>query len=192
MKKYAWIICFLIIFTSCTNKKTEENNVKGCDGDEICDVKNQADMSGYETMKDANHRFISIPMQDFLVKTENKESGIFYFGYVACPWCQEAVPVMNEVAKQLDLNIYYIDKKAETSDEATIAKVEDVLKGILTEMDGKPHLYVPEVVVVKDGEIIDHHLSTIGDYDAHERTMTAQEQEQLKHLYQDLFSKLKE
>ena len=46
----------------------------------------------------------------------------------------------NEVAKQLDLNIYYIDKKAETSDEATIAKVEDVLKDILTEMDGKPHL----------------------------------------------------
>lgn len=193
MKKHIWLLCFFLIIVGCSNKsKDDENNVRGCDGDDICDISDQADMSGYETMKDADHRFVSIQMNDFLIKMENKESGIFYFGYESCPWCKEAVPIMNEVAKEQSLNIYYIDKKAETSDEATVGKVEEVLSDILTEMDGKPHLYVPEVVVVKDGNVMDHHLGTIGDYDAHERTMTSQEAAQLKQRYQEMFSKIKE
>lgn len=151
-----------------------------------------ADMSGYEGFDDAQHHFMKATMQDIIDKIENKESGIVYFGYATCPWCIEAVPIMNEVAKTNDQFIYYVDKKASSSDETTTAKVESLLSDVLTkDDDGKPHLYVPEVIIIQDGKVIANHLGTVEDHDAHERTLTTAEQAQLQTTYEDMFEKLK-
>ena len=40
-----------------------------------------------------------------------KESAILYFGYPSCPWCVEALPVMNEVMKADKQHILYIRTK---------------------------------------------------------------------------------
>lgn len=56
-------------------------------------------------------------------------------------------------------------------------------EGVLT-------LYVPLVLVVKNGEVIDGHESTLDGHDATEREMTDDEKAQLKKIYETLLGKL--
>lgn len=195
MKK-VWILAFLgiLLLAGCNKKQEENTNTKkqGCDDSPVCDVAKSADMSAYEGFDVENNQFIEITMDDAIQKMETDASGIFYFGFPTCPWCIEAVPIMNEVAQEMDLHIYYINKRAETSNEENIAKMTTLLKDIVSENDeGVPTLYVPEVVVINEGEITDHHADTVPNHDAHERKMSEEEQSQLKEIYQELFAKLK-
>lgn len=99
---------------------------------------------------------------------------------------------MNEVAKELDLNIFYIDKKADTTKEedskAIEARIPDKLE---KDDDGNPHLYVPYVITMKEGEITSYHTGTVDSHDAHERKMTDEEKAELKKIYQEMFQSLK-
>lgn len=195
MKK-VWLLAFLgiLLLAGCNKKQEENTNTKkqGCDDSPVCDVAKSADMSAYEGFDVENNQFIEITMDDAIQKMETDASGIFYFGFPTCPWCIEAVPIMNEVAQEMDLHIYYINKRAETSNEENIAKMTTLLKDIVSENDeGVPTLYVPEVVVINEGEITDHHADTVPNHDAHERKMSEEEQAQLKEIYQELFAKLK-
>ena len=54
--------------------------------------------------------------------------------------------------------------------------------------DGEYQLYVPFVVVVKDGKAVSGHIGTVDGHDAHERSMTDKEKQELKKLYEDMFS----
>lgn len=54
-------------------------------------------------------------------------------------------------------------------------------EGVLT-------LYVPLVLVVKDGKVIDGHEGTLESHDATERKMTNDEKEQLTKIYTKLVS----
>ena len=44
---------------------------------------------------------------------ENKESGIVYFGFSDCPWCQEALPILKQVLEEQKLNCYYVQTRDE-------------------------------------------------------------------------------
>ena len=57
-------------------------------------------------------------------------------------------------------------------------------EGILT-------LYVPLVLVVKNGKVIDGHEGTLESHDATERKMTNDEKEQLTKIYTKLMSEAK-
>lgn len=194
-KRYT-LLCLsslLLLLGGCTKEVETKSETQGCDDDTpTCAVADAADMSAYEGFLEEENQFIQIPMKDAILKLESESSGIFYIGYPTCKWCIEAVPVMNEVAKANNQQIYYIDKKAETSDEASILKMEELLSDILTTNDeGKKTLFVPEVIVVKDGEIIANHMGTVEDHDAKERKMNAEEVAQLKLTYEEMFQKLK-
>lgn len=193
-KTICWLFISLLLCSSCSanNKKQEDKGPKGCDGDEVCDVTDRADMTSYEGFMDEKHQFIEVPMSDFLLKLDAGATGIYYFGYTTCPWCVEAVPIMNEVAKELDLNIFYIDKKAETTKEEDSKAIEARIPDKLDkDDDGKPHLYVPYVITIKEGEITSYHTGTVDSHDAHERKMNDKEKAELKKIYQEMFETVK-
>jgi hypothetical protein len=56
--------------------------------------------------------------------------------------------------------------------------------------DGDLTLYVPLVLVVKDGAVIDGHEGTFDDHDAHERVMTQEEIDELYQIYSNLFAQV--
>ena len=58
-----------------------------------------------------------------------------------------------------------------------------------TDDEGNVALFVPLVVVVEDGEALSGHVGTIEGHDAHERQMNEDEQDQLKGIYVEMFSK---
>lgn len=196
MKKVGIIVISLfIVLAGCTsNSKKESSNTKTknyCTLD--CEV---ADMSGYG-LSEKDHVFGSITFNQANTYFKDKDfSGIIYIGFDTCPWCLEAVPVMNEVAKDLGLSIYYVNKKDPQNQEHPewVEKTTEILNdayGLEVDENNKPVLYVPEVIVVKGGEIVSHHMGTLEDHDATKRKMTDSEKEELSTIYRDMFEELK-
>lgn len=193
MKKISISILVLgLLVAGCQTNKKSSNNKNVCDID--CET---ADMEGYEGFQDENHVFLNITFQQANEFIEDESfRGIIYFGFDTCPWCIEAVPIMNKVAKADGLSIYYVNKKSEENLanpewlEETTALL-DKAYGLDLDDDGTPVLYVPEVIVIKDGVIVDHHMGTLDDHDATKRKMTTAEQKELQSIYEDMFAKLK-
>lgn len=191
MRRFVSLICVLLVALWGCNVKESTNELN------VCTIEcEDADMSEYTTLEGIEHAFLSVTYEEVLEYLQKEDfTGIFYFGYPACPWCEEAVVEMNDAAKQLNLEIYYANKKSDfnVKHPEMEEKIEQILNAsipLMEDEEGKPHLYVPEVVVIKDGKIIGHHSGTLEGHDAHERTMEESEKEQLEEIYLTLFQEI--
>ena len=57
-------------------------------------------MSQYENFHDEDHVFYDMTVKEVQSKIQNKETLTVYFGFAKCPSCNEAMPVLNETAKE--------------------------------------------------------------------------------------------
>lgn len=115
------------------------------------------------------------------------KSGVIYFGFPTCPWCRNIVSPLLEAADSTSLdkiyylNMYeerdtikYVDGEFITEKEASegyydlVNALSSILDDyIVKDSDGIEHntskkrIYVPLVVFVKDGEIVDYHANTV-------------------------------
>lgn len=193
MKKTLIFLSLVVMLFGCN-----ENNNNNSSSGNVCDIDCEvASMEGYEGFEDTDHVFLDINFDkaNTYIQDENF-TGIIYFGFATCPWCIHALPIMNDVAKSLDLNVYYVDKKSEENEAnpewlETTTKLLDEAYGLEKDDDGNPRIYVPEVIVVKNGEVIDHHLGTLDDHDATEREMSDTEKTELTSIYEKMFKKIK-
>ena len=145
----------------------------------------------------------------------NKETGIVYFGYATCPYCRSMVNLLNDLAKESNLDtIYYVDIENISDNyevmEKTVSKITngtdsyykilDKLSDYLTDYyiedsdgleynTGVKRLYAPTVVAVKDGEIVGFHEGTTADA-SYNRELTPEEQTELKIIYKYMINKL--
>lgn len=152
-----------------------------------------ADMSGYTLLTDSKHVFKKITMEDSIRLFEEKGSGVVYYGYIGCPFCQQAVPVLNNAARQMGVDIYYVDVKSQEGNSDEIyAKLIEHIKDFLQVEDGEPVFYVPQVFVVKDGQIVGDHLSLVESYDISKgKDMNESQRNELKKIYLDMIEKLR-
>ena len=159
----------------------------------------KADMSAYENFMDTDHVFVSATFEDALKAIENDQTFILYTGFSTCPWCLEAMPILNEVAKEFDATVSYINTRPDhtreselrVSDNPDYVQFVEVMDAVLsTNEDGEKHLYVPFVFFIKEGELVAWHEDTFPEHDAHERTMTEDEIERLTEIYRDGFKAL--
>lgn len=84
-------------------------------------------------------------------------TGIVYFGFPDCPWCQAYVPLLQDaVSSYSDLPIWYVDiqKDREENSEAYQRITEFGKEYFKLDQEGEPRIFVPFVFFVKNGEII--------------------------------------
>lgn len=200
MRKLTVSIALLLLF-GCSAKPVDKakNTEKYC-GDEVkeagCDINVKADMSGYKDFNLKENQFTASSMKNALAMFKEQKSGILYFGFPKCPWCIEAIPILNEVAKADNIHIQYIrtrddDKKLLYTEEQKKELIPYVKQYLKKDDEGKYALFVPFVVVVKDGKAIRGHIGTVDSHDAKKREMNKQEKTELKAIYESMFSKLK-
>ena len=192
MKKIL-LFLLMIMMVGCSMVPTEleptpSSGAHGCDvlapcGDE------KADMSAYENFMDT----------DALNAIENKQTFVLYAGFSTCPWCLEAMPVLNGVAKEFDVTVSYINTRPDHTRESELrvtdnpdyVKFVEVMNDVLSTNDeGEKHMYVPFVFFIKEGEVIFFHEDTFPEHDAHERNMTEDEVARLTQIYRDGFTAL--
>lgn len=144
--------------------------------------KNSNDFSRlYKNVKKDNV-YKKISAKEMIDIIENK-TGIIYIGYPNCPWCRALVPILNEVAKEDEIeNIYYIDnfynmrpdknKNPENSKEYN--RLVNLLGDEIVETKSNANEFniirVPLVLFIKNGEIIDYHMGTYKGHILKEKT----------------------
>jgi predicted bacteriocin transport accessory protein len=103
---------------------------------------------------------------DEIIKIMKKGTGVVYLGYPECPWCQEYVKYLNEVAKEVGIEkIYYCNtKKVKEENMEKYNELINILSGHLQFTDeGDEWIYVPNVSFHINGEIIGNDYETSKD-----------------------------
>lgn len=153
------------------------------------DTVRESDGSNYNNVDiplDNPIKYISADEASEIIKNK---SGIILMGANWCPWCRNAIEVLIDSAKENNLDtIYYVDmntvRNVWTVQDGELVKTQEEGEGyynlletldsvlgddnyIVTDDDGNEYdtgekrIYMPMVVAVKDGNIIDTHVGTV-------------------------------
>lgn len=137
--------------------------------------------------------FKEISMNDALNIWKNKQSGVILMGFKDCPWCQEAYPVLDKIADSMGINVLYVKTRDDEGERLyTDEEREELYKYMpdyMTKEGDDLTLYVPILVKVSNGVTVGGHVGTVDGHDAHERTMTTDEIEQLSQIYTEILGK---
>ena len=90
-------------------------------------------------------------------------TGVVFFGFPDCPWCQAYAPILNDVAKEIGLKkIFYFNIQSDRADNtAEYQTIVEILRTHLSLNDeGKPRIFVPHVSVINQGALIGHNNET--------------------------------
>lgn len=188
MKKIS-LLLLTFCLCACQVQQPKTSNKKfACDANEV---------SKDCTTKDTSSTtFKEISFDDAISYFTEKKSGVLFFGFRSCPWCKEARPILKKVAKKYNVDIQYI--KTRDDDENRIytdeqkEKIEPYIQDYMSKNnDGVLTLYVPLVLVVKNGVVQDGHEGTVDSHDATKRKMTKDEKEELTTIYKKLMNEAK-
>ena len=91
-----------------------------------------------------------------IIKILEGGTGIVFFGFPECPWCQAYAPMLNEVAKESGIEeIYYYNiKDIRKANTENYQKIVSILKDYLPkDKVGNERVTVPDVTIVKEGKL---------------------------------------
>ena len=193
MKKIVLILTALLTLVSCGKQEQEvDKTVTITNSVELNTY--DADMSGYKWLYDSEPAFTEITLEESIRIFKEKESGILYYGYAGCPWCERAVPILNKVAKETGVTVYYINVHFQTTMEAYNELMTYISPILEKDSEGEPVFKVPEVIAVKDGEITDHHLALVEDFkiENDDSQMSDSQKKELEDIYLNLIQSAKD
>lgn len=172
-KKYLWAIIILLILVIANNKRamlyqhsapsnssTDTNN--GSTPNSNSTVVSANDFANEYPGVGADHVFAPVTGEQ-IVEILRSGSGVVYLGFNECGWCQAYVPILNQAAKQAGIEkIYYFDILADRREQSSIYHEILALLGNHLDKDEQnlPRVYVPDVSIVKNGQIIFHNNDT--------------------------------
>lgn len=148
------------------------------------------DMSGYNLETD---NFYKISISQFLDMVDEKKTFICYFGYESCPWCNDLLPILDEVCQQYQLKIYYMDFLDEENKEdiESLEALNDFAKDYLnTDEQGNLQLFFPTVYYVQKGNLVNLHSGTVSNHDATVAELTERQKARLKYNLEKEFDSL--
>lgn len=146
------------------------------------------------------------------VEFMKKETGIIYFGFPQCSWCRSAIEVLIDAAEEMGIDkIYYYngygdrdEKYIDTDGEViTVHKGSDEYYQILKLLGDKAQvyeglndeslkrLYFPTVLFIKDGKVVDMHVSTVESNKKENKKLSEKEYKKLKKIYIKGIKKIK-
>ncbi len=208
MKKYGFIVVLVLVLLlgGCTGKNSSvttdskkfQQEYESLNGKKLDNGKTMLSLS---IAKDNGAVYVK---DEDIIELLKTGTGVFYFGFPECPWCRSALPVLLDAIKESDLEQFYYynalsirdtkhleDGQIVTDQEGTdlYYEIVDVLKDSLTEYAGLEdpsikRLYFPTVVFLKEGKVVDIHISTVDSQTDPYTALSEEEKEELKKIYQ--------
>ena len=153
----------------------------------------KVDMKDYKQLEGNIANFQQITVAESTRFIKEGGSGIIYYGYVGCPFCERAIPLLNQAAIETGITIYYVDVKAKPM--ATDAEYQELVALIESTFDldqnGEPAFYVPEVMGIKKGKITGYQVALVDGWkpaDANDQMDDQQKEKQLG-IYKEIIRK---
>ncbi len=147
----------------------------------------KADMSGYTNLKDPDHVYVTATPEQVKDAMDQNKTFAFFVGRDTCKACQQAVPLLNDVAKKQGQKVVYLD--------ATKQPVEEVLYPVLTDYlttssTGKKMLAQPTVFFVKDGKVVYHFTGCTGTDLGDRLVLSQDDKDTMSSIYRTGFHKM--
>lgn len=147
-----------------------------------------SDMSGYSCSEgyEGEYRFVDMTVDDILAEMDAGTSFVLFAGFADCPWCNSLLNPLNDIATEKGLLIGYLDTrrnpawKNNKDVEGYDKLAERIGAWFDTDDDGSPHLYVPEVFYIKDGEVVTAHQGTVPEQEDPKVELTPEQIQKLK------------
>ena len=193
MKKILTCLLAVVLLAGCFNKTDSKKNTSSdalTITNKVSLTSTKADMKGYKWIRNDVADFQLISLKESLRMFEEGGTGILYYGYDECAWCNRAVPELNEVAKELNLTIYYVDASAKVEKDDYKKLLEYIDPVLKVNSSGEKGFYVPAVISVKNGKLVDYHVSLLDSFelskdDPNKQLSDAQKQE-LQDIYRNI------
>lgn len=154
MKKILVVILTLLILCGCSKEKEVPDFSSGFEIETY-----RADMSGYNGLTSVNHQFLGTTVSQLKKTIDEKGYGAFVLSRTSCDHCQLCMKYINEAAKQLNVNVYYLN--GESSIYPIVGTddydVLDFYTKSIQEKDetGEVVLQTPHFFTVVNGKFID-------------------------------------
>lgn len=151
----SWFIIFFAFWQKGEKVIKEKVSIVKTDNKEISEWEKFA--QAYTRVAKDN-RFVFRTPEEWLNILE-KWTGIVFFGFDSCKWCQKYAPYIDEIAKEIDISkIYYINIKEDRANNTeTYQKIVKFLgENLLNDEEWKPRIFVPDVTIVHNGKILLH------------------------------------
>lgn len=188
MKKYINLITSLLVtlilcvsLLGCSKKLTPQERF----------------VESHSDFKDITNVYYEVDYTDIM---SDLESGTHYFilvfnpEFYVCPFCKACLPILNEVALEnnidrIDVLDLYEGRKYNTSEyialrDLLLTKIDD-----MTLKNDEYTLLVPDFYVVKEGNVLSHHLSTIKDNEgSYIKELSEENIQELKDIYKNMLT----
>ncbi|MDO4415645.1 MAG: hypothetical protein Q4C20_11275 [Erysipelotrichaceae bacterium] len=190
MKKLsALLLSLCLLLCGCAKQETEKVTITN-----PVDIYSEpAIMTVYEWIGNEIADFQEITFTESLRLFSEKGSGILYFGYDNCPFCERAVPMLNEAALETGVSVYYVDvygvfQPTRKEFDELMGYVDEAL---IEDEDGGKSFFVPLILGIKNGEITGHHVALVDGFtiENEESQMNDAQKEELKNIYLDIIRK---
>ena len=136
-----------------------------------------------------NNVFVRTDVETILEILEGERDGIIVFAFPECPWCQGVLPLLNIAARNVGVDtIYYYNPKEIRSELAPEYQriITHLGEFLSNDEEGNPRLFVPDIYVVVNGEILGQANEMAEDTDNHETYFTRERNRELIEIYKDL------
>lgn len=180
-KRLIILVGIVLFLVGCTPKQ-ENHTVTITSAIEL--VSKKADMSGYRFFHEDNHVFMATSLIESVRMFTENGTGIVYYGYAGCPWCERAVPELDKVAKEYGARIYYVDVHDPSITMEDYNQLENYIREIFDESGA---FKVPEVIAIKNGKIVGHHLALVSGFSPDgDNQMNDEQKAELDQIYAEL------
>ena len=193
MKKILTCLLAVVLLAGCFNKTESKKNTSSDTltiTNKVSLTSTKADMKGYKWIRNDVADFQLITLKESLRMFEEGGTGILYYGYDECAWCNRAVPELNEVAKELNLTIYYVDASAKVEKDDYKKLLEYIDPVLKVNSSGEKGFYVPAVIGVKNGKLVDYHVSLLDSFELSKDDPNKQLSDAQKQELQDIYRKI--
>lgn len=208
MKKILLSISALVLLTACSSQVSHPST----QADTLA-FKTEYEALNAEKLAITIPETMKIHTLDFSgVKSLLEEGdGILYFGFPSCPWCRTLLPQLFTTMEKHQLSELFVFNPKEIRDQksldengnllVTIPTSEeyqyllDRLDSLLPAYEGLndpalKRLYVPLVVVIKEGKILTHHFNTLEDQEDPNLPLTSEQESRLQELLEKMLTPL--
>lgn len=193
MKKILTCLLAVVLLAGCFNKTEGKKNTSSDTltiTNKVSLTSTKVDMKGYKWIRNDVADFQLISLKESLRMFEEGGTGILYYGYDECAWCNRAVPELNEVAKELNLTIYYVDASAKVEKDDYKKLLEYIDPVLKVNSSGEKGFYVPAVIGVKNGKLVDYHVSLLDSFELSKDDPDKQLSDAQKQELQDIYRKI--
>lgn len=121
--------------------------------------------------------------------------------YYECPYCDEVMPIINNALIKSDMTAFYLDIfKMRQDNSKEYQNLLDLINKQIEEnkmlekleiRNDKPVLVVPDIYIIEDGQILDHHIATFIENDEYKLSLNETEKEKLLNKYLSMINLIK-